>query len=205
MLYSRLSRVAGRTECELIDRRPSTRTSPRGSCGVCPIATDHAGSPCRVPVPTVGMNVVLPLLTAIVFSASWCDRARVDTARAHPIAGTWLVHDPNAPFPTHLCVFNRDGTMQQANPDAGDPRTSDSDRKGVWSARSRDVEARWVALMADRATHQYSGRLEVTMQISVTGDSLAASEVATLFDATRAPVPAPATPKPLRGARITLP
>lgn len=42
----------------------------------------------------------------------------------YPIVGTWLVQDPNAPFPYHLYAFNADGTMQQANPDGGDPRTA---------------------------------------------------------------------------------
>ena len=60
--------------------------------------------------------------------------------------------------------------MQQANPDAGDPRTSDSDGKGVWQDRGGRIEGRWVELTADRTTHQYAGRLEVTMQISVRGD-----------------------------------
>ena len=48
------------------------------------------------------------------------------------IVGTWIVRDSAAPFPVHMYVFNADGTMQQANPDAGDAKTSDSDGKGVW-------------------------------------------------------------------------
>jgi hypothetical protein len=43
------------------------------------------------------------------------------------IVGAWFVKNTGAPFPYHMYVFNADGTMQQANPDAGDPRTSDSD------------------------------------------------------------------------------
>jgi hypothetical protein len=31
-----------------------------------------------------------------------------------------------------MFVFNSDGTMQQANPDAGDPNTSDSNGMGAW-------------------------------------------------------------------------
>jgi hypothetical protein len=112
---------------------------------------------------------------------------------------------PMRRFHSTLYVFNGDGTMQQANPDAGDPRMSDSDGKGVWSARGERIEGKWVELMADRTTHLYTGRMEFTMQIAVTGDSLTASEVVRMFDATGAPVPAPATPTPLRGARIQLP
>jgi hypothetical protein len=154
--------------------------------------------------------LALLLLTGTALSASGCERERddeprVDAPRAHPIVGTWLVNDPNAPFPYHLYVFNADGTMQQANPDAGNPRTSDSDGKGVWQARGDRTEAKWVELTADRTTHQYAGRLEFTMQITVKGDSLTALETVKVFDAAGAPAPALATPKPLRGERIRLP
>ena len=36
--------------------------------------------------------------------------------------------------------------MQQANPDAGDAHTSDSDGKGVWIADGQKVGGKWVAL-----------------------------------------------------------
>lgn len=113
--------------------------------------------------------------------------------------------DPHAPFPFHLYVFNEDGMMQQANADAGDPRTSDSDGEGVWKASGDRTEAEWVELTADRTTHQYPGRLELTRQISVTGDSLTAFETAKVFDAAGETAPAPATPKPLLGSRIKVP
>lgn len=148
---------------------------------------------------------VLPILSAFALSAVGCDRARVDTVPVHPIVGTWLVHDPNAPFPYHLYVFNADGTMHQANPDAGNPRTSDSDGKGIWAVRGDHIESKWVELSADRTTRQYAGRLELTMQIRVSGDSLSATETVEVLDATGAPGVAPATPKPLSGSRVTLP
>ncbi len=153
--------------------------------------------------------LTLALLAGTALSASGCDRARadapVDAPRAHPVVGTWLVQDPNAPFPYHLYVFNADGTMHQANPDAGDPRTSDSDGKGVWQSRGERIEVKWIELTADRTTHQYAGRLELTMQITVKGDSLTAFETVKVFDATGAAAPAPDTPKPLSGERIKLP
>lgn len=155
----------------------------------------------------------LLLLIGTALGASACDRARADadadarvnSPRAHPIVGTWVVQDPNAPFPHHLYVFNADGTMQQANPDAGDPRTSDSDGKGIWAARGDRIDAKWMELTADRTTHRYAGRLELTMQITVRGDSLTAFETVKVFDAAGAAAPAPETPKPLLGARVTLP
>jgi hypothetical protein len=154
---------------------------------------------------TPGQLDVLAILSAFALSALGCDRAQADTAPISPIVGTWVVHDPNAPFPYHLYVFNADGTMHQANPDAGNPRTSDSDGKGIWADRGDHIESKWVELSADRATRQYAGRLELTMQIGVRGDSLTATETVEVFDATGAPGLAPATPKPLSGARVTLP
>jgi hypothetical protein len=43
------------------------------------------------------------------------------------------------------------------------------------------------------------------MRIRVRGDSLTATETVQVFDATGAPLLAPATPKPLSGTRVTLP
>src|SRR5579872_7514210 len=76
------------------------------------------------------------------------------------IVGTWVVRDSAAPFPVHMYVFNADGTMQQANPDAGDPKTSDSDGKGVWISDATGVRGKWVEVTADRATHKFAGRGE---------------------------------------------
>lgn len=150
--------------------------------------------------------VFVPMLVAsALLGTGGCDRAPVAVTRLPPIVGTWLVHDPNAPFPYHLYVFNSDGTMHQANPDAGDARSSDSDGKGAWLARGDRVEGKWVELLADRGTHQYTGRLEITFQLSVSGDSLTASENAHVFDANGQPRPAPATAKPLTGKRVTVP
>jgi hypothetical protein len=47
--------------------------------------------------------------------------------KVNPIVGAWFVQDPGEPFPYHTYVFNTDGTRQQANPDAGDPHSSDCD------------------------------------------------------------------------------
>lgn len=145
------------------------------------------------------------LSVAVALSALGCAPPPATVTPAPPIVGTWLVHDPNAPFPYHLYVFNADGTMHQANPDAGNPRSSDSDGKGIWAVRGDHIEGKWVELSADRTTRQYAGRLELTMRITVHGDSLTATETVQLFDATGAPAPAPATPKPLIGTRVTLP
>jgi hypothetical protein len=65
--------------------------------------------------------------------ASLSCRQRSHESHPAAIVGVWSVTMPEAPFPYHLFVFHPDGTMQQANPDAGDAHTSDSNGMGVWT------------------------------------------------------------------------
>jgi hypothetical protein len=124
---------------------------------------------------------------------------------SNPIVGAWLVKDPNAPFPYHLYVFNADGTMQQANPDAGDPRGSDSDGKGVWVANGERITGKWVEVIADRSTHEFAGRLEISYEITVTGDAYTGTESVRSYDAAGQLGAGVATPAQLVGKRITYP
>lgn len=124
---------------------------------------------------------------------------------ANPIVGSWLVHDPNAPFPYHLYVFNADGTMQQANPDAGDPHASDSDGKGIWITDGDHIKGKWVEVTADRTTHAFTGRLEITYDYVVSADTFSGTESVRVFDASGGALPAPATPAALEGKRVTFP
>jgi hypothetical protein len=103
--------------------------------------------------------------------------------RAPSIVGTWIVKDATAPFPFHMYVFNADGTMQQANPDAGDAKTSDSDGKGIWVAKGNRIKGKWVEITADRATHKFAGRLELSFDLQIDGDRLIGSRSAMPFDA----------------------
>lgn len=114
-----------------------------------------------------GFVRLLPL--ACVFAAG---SASAHSPSSDPVVGTWLVEQPAAPFPLHLYVFNADQTMQQANPDAGDPRTSDSDGKGAWRRKDGKVSGKWVEIMADRLTHKLTGRGEFTYEIDVAADNL---------------------------------
>src|SRR5450756_1228181 len=108
-------------------------------------------------------------LTATMFGLHGCGSLPAASAGATPntIVGAWLVKDPNAPFPYHMYVFNADRTMQQANPDAGDRHSSDSDGKGIWVPDGSRVRGKWMEVTADRATHDFSGRLEVSYDIQV--------------------------------------
>src|SRR5579871_5510713 len=97
------------------------------------------------------------------------------------IVGTWIVRDSAAPFPVHMYVFNADGTMQQANPDAGDAKTSDSDGKGAWISDGAGVRGKWVEVTADRATHKFAGRGEITFELRVDADSFTGTEMARFY------------------------
>ena len=122
--------------------------------------------------------------------------------KASPIVGTWLVHDARAPFPMHMYVFNADGTMQQANPDAGDAYESDSDGKGIWSTDSSHVRGKWVEVMADRDTHRFIGRGEYSFEISVSSDRLSGTGTMRLFNPTNQQLGA--IPTTFTGERVRL-
>ena len=147
----------------------------------------------------------LACIVGVAFASGGCHGDHVAARPPNAIVGTWLVHDPNAPFPEHLYVFNGDGTMQQANPDAGDPHGSDSDGKGVWVADGDRIRGKWVELLADRATHRYTGRLEVSYDLHVSGDTYAGTEVVHSYDAKGDAAEAPATPASIEGRRVAYP
>lgn len=126
-------------------------------------------------------------------------------SKANPIVGAWLVKDSAAPFPYHMCVFNADGTMQQANPDAGDPRTSDSDGKGVWMEDGDSIKGKWMEVVADRATHQFKGRIEVSYGIKVNVDTFSGTETVRSYDANETPSEGRTSPTPIEGKRVTFP
>lgn len=115
----------------------------------------------------------IPLAFAV--AVAWASPGLSATVRS-PIIGTWIVKDEAAPFPFHMYVFNADGTMQQANPDAGDPKTSDSDGKGVWVAAGKNIRGKWVEIIADRQTHKFVGFGEITFELTVTGDRFEGTE-----------------------------
>ena len=145
------------------------------------------------------------ILASAVFGFYGCSSVPSRSSPPNSIVGAWLVKDPNAPFPYHLYVFNGDGTMQQAKPDAGDPHTSDSDGKGVWVADGGRVKGKWVEVQADRSTHQFARRLEITYDIRVIGDSYTATETVHSYDAAGNLNADPPTPAQLEGKRVKYP
>ena len=127
------------------------------------------------------------------------------TIPANTLVGAWLVKDPNAPFPYHMYVFNADGSMQQANPDAGDAANSDSDGKGIWVTDGGRIKGKWVEVIADRTTHQFAGRREISYDITLDGDTYTGTETVRSYDAVGDSIPGPATPAQFEGRRVKFP
>jgi hypothetical protein len=118
-----------------------------------------------------------------------------------PIVGTWLVKTPEAPFHDHMFVFHPDGTMQQANPDAGDPNTSDSNGMGVWVPDGDRIKGKFVEVTADRTTHQFVSRGEISFSIILNGNAFSGTASAIFLDAEGRRIRGP-TPATLAGQRV---
>jgi len=109
-----------------------------------------------------------------------------------------------APFPFHMQTFNADGTMQQANPDAGNAGTSDSDGMGVWTAEGGHVRGKWVEVRADRTTHGYIGRGEITFDVTVSGNAFSGMAQANFYGPDGKLTDGPID-TPVSGERVELP
>ncbi len=146
------------------------------------------------------------LLAAVsILESTGCSGVTRANSGINPIVGAWLVKDFGAPFPYHMYVFNADGTMQQANPDAGDPHTSDSDGKGVWVADGDKIKGKWMEVTADRASHKFSGRTEISYDIKVNGDNFIGTLSARSYDVNDTLSQGPTSPTSFEGKRVTLP
>jgi hypothetical protein len=144
------------------------------------------------------------ILLPAVASMIGCREAPIRVTPPNAIVGTWFVEDAGAPFQQHMYVFNADGTMQQANPDAGDANTSDSDGKGIWVADGGRVRGKWMEITADRSTHKFVSRGELPFEIQVTGDTFTGTLSARFYDPNGKVVQDfPASP--ITGKRLTLP
>lgn len=144
------------------------------------------------------------LTAASVLGLAGCAGLANSSNHIGGIVGTWFVYDPGAPFKYHMYVFNADGTMQQANPDAGDARTSDSDGKGVWVADGNRIRGKFVEITADRDTHQFVSRGEISFEITVDGDTFAGTSLARFYDLSGSLIQGPIPTSP-SGKRVTLP
>lgn len=111
-----------------------------------------------------------------------CRQEPAGKSDLRPIVGTWVVRCPEAPFPMHMFVFHSDGTVQQSNPDAGDPNTSDSSAMGVWLADGDGVKGKVVEITADRTTRKFVSRGEISFSLKVNGDTFKGTASAVSYD-----------------------
>ena len=124
-------------------------------------------------------------LIALVFLvATLCLSGCSHPGGAPAVVGAWLLKMPTAPYPYHLFIFHADGTVIQSNPDAGDPRTSDSNLMGAWTTAGTQVTAKLVETSADRTTHQFVSRTELAISLQVQLNALHGTGTASVFDAT---------------------
>jgi hypothetical protein len=120
---------------------------------------------------------------ALCVSSPACHQVSGSKTHSPPIVGTWFVKAPEAPFQYHMFVFNSDGTMQQANPDAGDPNTSDSNGMGVWVPDGDRIKGKFVEVTADRATRQFVSKGEISFLVKVNGNAFSGAASAIFYDA----------------------
>jgi hypothetical protein len=133
--------------------------------------------------PRKAFKIRLGALAALCVSTAACHQASVDQHDLSPVVGTWLVTAPEAPFPLHMFAFHPDGTVQQSNPDAGDPNSSDSNAMGVWLADRDGIRGKLVEITADRTTHKFTSRGEISFSLKVNGNALSGTAIAVFYDA----------------------
>lgn len=160
------------------------------------------------PILTMGLGrfarSAMSLLSAAVLFVAMAQPSLAQEAGGDAIVGTWVVKAPDAPFTHHMFVFNGDGNMQQANPDAGNPDNSDSDGKGIWVRDGDVIKGKFVEVTADRKTAKFVSRGEISFEINVNGDSFTGEASANFYDDDDQLLRGP-FPTPLVGKRVTLP
>jgi hypothetical protein len=122
-------------------------------------------------------------VVALCLGSTACHQVSRRQDNSPLIVGAWFVKIPEAPFHYHMFVFNSDGTMQQSNPDAGDPNTSDSNGMGVWVPDGGRIKGKFVEVTADRATHQFVSHGEISFSVTVNGNAFSGTANATFYDA----------------------
>ncbi len=110
------------------------------------------------------------LLLAVLVALLGCDQQPRVAQTLPPIVGAWLVKSPEAPFPLHLFVFHADGTIVQSNPEAGNAKTSDSNLMGQWVADGDGIKGKLIEVSADRSTHKFVSRGEISIAVTVRGN-----------------------------------
>ncbi len=143
----------------------------------------------------------LGAIVAIAMCLGGCHAAHNRQGASPGIVGAWVVKIPDAPFPLHMFVFHSDGTVEQSNPDAGDPTTSDSNLMGAWRVDGDGYKGKVVEITADRTTRQFAARGEISFALQVRGNTFDGKASATFFDASGHQVRGPVQVK-LEGERV---
>ena len=128
------------------------------------------------------MQKYLEIIVIATLCVAGCQAAHKNAEPASEIVGAWLVEIPAAPFPLHMFVFHSDGTVEQSNPDAGDPNTSDSNLMGAWRTDGDQFAGKVVEITADRNTHQFVSRGEISFTVKVSGNTFRGTASARFFD-----------------------
>jgi len=140
-------------------------------------------------------------LGLIILWLTGCHQAPNGRSGSPAIVGAWIVRAPEAPFPLHMFVFHSDGTVEQSNPDAGDPDTSDSNLMGAWLADGDGFEGKVIELTADRTTHRFVSRGEISFALKVSGNVFSGTAHAVFYDVNGQQVRGPLQTR-LEGARV---
>jgi hypothetical protein len=82
---------------------------------------------------------------------------------------------------------------------------SSSDGKGVWVTDGDRIKGKWVEVIADRASHRFAGRAEISYEVKVNADTFAGTITASSYDAAGTLTEGPSSPTLLEGKRITFP
>jgi len=140
-------------------------------------------------------------LGLVILWLTGCHQAPSGRSGSPAIVGAWIVRAPEAPFPLHMFVFHSDGTVEQSNPDAGDPDTSDSNLMGAWLADRDGFKGKVIELTADRTTHRLVSRGEISFALKVSGNVLSGTARALFYDVNGQQVRGPLQTR-LEGERV---
>ncbi len=147
--------------------------------------------------------IIIAMCVGIVLGIGWSSMRSAEAAATKQIVGVWFVQFPDAPFKYHMCSFHADGTMEQANPDAGDAHTSDSDGMGVWVQDGDKIRGKFVEITADRTTRQFVSRGEISFTLDVKGESFIGTAAGKFYDLENKLAAGPVS-TPMTGTKVGL-
>jgi len=113
-------------------------------------------------------------LGLIVLSLTGCHQAPSDTSGSPAIVGAWIVRAPD---------------------------TSDSNLMGAWVADAGGFKGKVIEITADRTTHQFVSRGEISFALKVSGNAFSGTAHAVFYDVNGRQVRGPLQAR-LEGERV---